>query len=180
MVHELYPSMKLMGSECCALHPPGQSNMFAAMLGMGGSVAEADYEDAAAYGHDMIGDLNHGMNRWMDWNLCVDKTGGPRHVASGFGAPVCANEDGTYRKLLTYYYIGHFSRYILPGARRIGASGCDDAVEFTAAKNPDGSIAVVLLNRGEKDKSYAIRMDGKVIRIALPAKTINTLCIPAE
>lgn len=180
MAHELYPSMKLMGSECCALHPPGQSNMFAAMLGMGGSVAEADYEDAAAYGHDMIGDLNHGMNRWIDWNLCVDKTGGPRHVASGFGAPVCANEDGTYRKLLTYYYIGHFSRYILPGARRIGASGCDDAVEFTAAKNPDGSIAVVLLNRGEKDKSYAIRMDGKVIRIALPAKTINTLCIPAE
>ena len=101
-------------------------------------------------------------------------------MASGFGAPVCANEDGTYRKLLTYYYIGHFSRYILPGARRIGASGCDDAVEFTAAKNPDGSIAVVLLNRGEKDKSYAIRMDGKVVRIALPAKTINTLCIPAE
>jgi glucosylceramidase len=117
------------------------------------------------------------MNRWIDWNLCVDKDGGPRHVSSGFGAPICANEDGTYRKLLTYHYIGHFSRYILPGARRIAFSRCDDRIELTAAKNPDGSLAVVLLNRGQSDASYAIRIEGRIIRILLPAKTISTICI---
>ena len=178
MARTLFPDKKLMGSECCALHPPGKTSPFAALSGMNGpSIAEVEYEDAAAYGHDIIGDLNNGMNRWIDWNLCVDKNGGPRHVSSGFGAPVCANEDGTYRILLTYHYIGHFSRFLLPGAKRIGHSRCDDKAELTAAKNPDGSLAVVLLNRGQADVSCAIRMDGQIIRITLPSKTISTICI---
>ena len=177
MAHELFPNMKFMASECCALHPPGRHNMFAELFGDSkASIAEVEYEDAAAYGHDIIGNLNNGMNRWIDWNLCVDKDGGPRHVPSGFGAPICANEDGTYRKLLTYYYIGHFSRYILPGARRIGFSRCDNRVEITAAKNPDGSIIIVLLNSGQTDAAYAIRMEGKLIRIQIPSKTISTIC----
>ena len=170
--------MKLMSSECCALHPPGQTSVFAALFGGGPSVAEVDYRDAAAYAHDMIGNLNNVMNRWIDWNLCVDQNGGPRHVASGFGAPVCANEDGTWRKLLTFDYIGHFSRHILPGARRIAFSRCDDRVDVTAARNPDGSVAVVLLNRGEADLSYALRLEGKVIRVSVPAHTLSTLCLP--
>ncbi len=178
MARTLFPDKKLMGSECCALHPPGKTSPFAALSGMNGpSIAEVEFEDAAAYGHDIIGDLNNGMNRWIDWNLCVDKNGGPRHVSSGFGAPVCANEDGTYRILLTYHYIGHFSRFLLPGAKRIGHSRCDDKAEVTAAKNPDGSLAVVLLNRGQADVSCAIRMDGQIIRITLPSKTISTICI---
>ena len=178
MARTLFPDKKLMGSECCALHPPGKTSPFAALSGVNGpSIAEVEYEDAAAYGHDIIGDLNNGMNRWIDWNLCVDKNGGPRHVSSGFGAPVCANEDGTYRILLTYHYIGHFSRFLLPGAKRIGHSRCDDKAELTAAKNPDGSLAVVLLNRGQADVSCAIRMDGQIIRITLPSKTISTICI---
>lgn len=178
MARTLFPNKKLMGSECCALHPPGKTSPFAALSGVNGpSIAEVEYEDAAAYGHDIIGDLNNGMNRWIDWNLCVDKNGGPRHVSSGFGAPVCANEDSTYRKLLTYHYIGHFSRFLLPGAKRIGHSRCDDKAELTAAKNPDGSLAVVLLNRGQADVSCAIRMDGQIIRITLPSKTISTICI---
>ncbi len=177
IAHELFPDMKLMSSECCALHPPGRTVTAVAMPGGGPSVAEVDYEDAVAYAHDIIGNLNNGMNRWIDWNLCVDREGGPRHVASGFGAPVCVNEDGTYRKLLTFDAIGHFSRYILPGARRIAFSRCDDRVDMTAAGNPDGSIAVVLLNRGEKDAHYALRMEGRVIRVNVPAHTVNTLCL---
>ena len=43
-----------------------------------------DYLDAADYAHDMIGNLNAGMNRWIDWNFLVDKDGGPRHVPMGF------------------------------------------------------------------------------------------------
>lgn len=179
IVGDLYPDMKLMSSECCALHPPGQADLVASLLGMNSalSAAEADYQDAAAYGHDIIGNLNSGMNRWIDWNLCVDKDGGPRHVPNGFGAPVCVGEDGTYRRLLTYDYIRHFSGYIMPGAKRIGISRCDDAVDVTAAKNTDGSIVVILMNRGNQSKPYAIRMDGKVIRIRVPGNTINTVTI---
>ena len=48
---------------------------------------------------------------------------------------------------------------------------------MTAAGNPDGSVAVVLLNRGEKDAHYALRMEGRVIRVNVPAHTVNTLCL---
>ena len=178
MVNRLFPDKKLMHSECCALHPPGKTSICAAMLGGSNSISEVEYQDAVEYGHDMIGDLNHGTSRWIDWNLCVDKDGGPRHVPSGFGAPVCANDDGTYRKLLTFDYIGHFSKYILPGALRIGHSQCNDHVDITAAKNKDGSIAVVGLNKGGKDECYAIRIQGKIIRIILSANTISTILIP--
>lgn len=178
ITHAMFPEMTLMASECCALHPPGQKSLFGDFFGGNtSSIAEVEYEDAAAYGHDIIGNLNNGMNRWIDWNLCVDKNGGPRHVPLGFGAPICANEDGSYRKLLTYDYIGHFSQYILPGAKRIGFSRCNDLVEITAAKNVDGSIAIVLLNRGQADASYAIRMEGKILRVSVPSRTISTICI---
>lgn len=183
MTRSLYPDKILISSECCALHPPGTSSpldkhpILASMLGGSKFPASAEYDDAVAYAHDIIGNLNAGMNRWIDWNLCVDKDGGPRHVSSGFGAPVCANEDGTYRKLLTFDYIGQFSKYILPEAKRIGFSRCDADTEITVAKNLDNSIVMVALNVSGKDKKYAIRMNGKLIRIALASKTLSTIII---
>lgn len=169
-----FPDKVLMLSECCGLHMPGRVG-FMGFGGDGKTPETVEYEDAVNYAHDMIGNLNAGMNRWIDWNFCVDKDGGPRHVPGGFTACMIANDDGTYRKDLTFDFIGHFSKYILPGAKRIGFSRCNDQIEMTAAKNPDGSIVVVLLNKNNNDQEYAIRMEGKVIRVKTPARTISTL-----
>ena len=174
---DLFPGKTLISSECCALHIPGQAGMFAAFSGDSTMPETVEYQDAAAYAHDIIGDLNAGMNRWIDWNICVDKNGGPRHVSMGFAAPIVANEDGTYRKTISFDYIRHFSKYILPGAVRIASTQCDDTIEMTAAKNPDGSLVAVLLNKTDKDRSYAIRLEGKVIRVKAPAHTIGTVVI---
>lgn len=176
---DLFPGKTLLSSECCCLHAPGQTSMLSAFFGSGEgpSPETVEYNDAAAYAHDIIGNLNAGMNRWIDWNICVDKNGGPRHTMGGFTGPITVNDDGSYRKTITFDYIGHFSKYILPGAVRIASTRCDDVTEITAAKNPDGSIAAVLLNKTADDKSYAIRMDGRVIRVKAPAHTISTVFI---
>lgn len=179
MAGKMFPDKILLMSECCGLHPPGQTG-FMGLFGSKKAPETVEFDDAINYAHDMIGNLNAGMHRWIDWNLCVDKDGGPRHVPYGFAACMVVNEDGTYRKNLTYDFIGHFSRYILPGAVRIGASRCDDHIEMTAAKNPDGSIAVVLLNKHNDDQEYAIRLMGNVIRIKLQARTLSTLVIQTE
>ena len=150
--------------------------MFAAFSGDSTMPETVEYQDAAAYAHDIIGDLNAGMNRWIDWNICVAKTAVHAHVSMGFAAPIVANEDGTYRKTISFDYIRHFSKYILPGAVRIASTQCDDTIEMTAAKNPDGSLVAVLLNKTAKDRSYAIRLEGKVIRVKAPAHTIGTVC----
>ena len=180
MTQEKFPTKTLMLSECCGLHQPGRVGFGGgAMFGAGSSKTPetVDYEDAVNYAHDIIGNLNAGMNRWIDWNLCVDKDGGPRHVPGGFTASMIVYDDGTYNCNLTYDFICHFSKYILPGAKRIGFSRCNDKVDMTAAKNPDGSVVAVILNKTNEDTGYAFRMEGKVIRVSLPARTLSTFVI---
>ncbi len=182
MATKVFPDKVMMLSECCGLHKPGRVG-----FGDGLFVAEkcqkppdtVENEDAAAYAHDSIGNLNAGMHRWIDWNLCVDLEGGPRHVPGGFTAGMIVDDAFAYRTNLTYTYIGHFSKYILPGAVRIGFSRCDDGIEMTAAKNPDGSVVAVILNKTNEDRAYAIRMMGQIIRVQAPARTLGTLCINA-
>ena len=172
---EQYPGLKMLFSECCPLHQPGR----AGFPGMpcDKTPETVEQEDAVAYAHDMIGNLNAGMEKWIDWNFCVDQDGGPRHVPFGFAAGMIVNGDGTFRTNLIFDYIGHFSRYIQPGAKRAGFSRCDQKLELTAALNPDGSLAVVALNQGNDDLSYAFRIHGQVIRAQFPARTLSTLMI---
>jgi len=179
-VHELYPDKVLMLSEICGLHMPGRAGGGPSMMPnafVKETPGSADYSDALMYAHDIIGNLNAGMQRWIDWNLIVDEQGGPRHVFGGFTAPMIATEDGSYRKVICFDYIGHFAKYIEPGAKNIFFSQCDDLVDVTAAKNPDGSIAVVILNKHDRDLGYVIRMDGKLARVRFPAHTISTLML---
>lgn len=176
MTSKVYPNKILMSSECCGLHPPGSLG-FMGLLGSKKTYETVEFEDAVAYAHDIIGNLNAGMHRWIDWNIIVDKDGGPRHVDSGFTAPMIANDNGTYRKNLSFYYIRHFSKFIKPGAVRIGASRCDDSLEVTAAKNPDGTIAVVMLNKHNEDAKFSFRINDQIIRFEAPARTLSTFVI---
>ncbi|MCR5005944.1 MAG: glycoside hydrolase [Clostridiales bacterium] len=176
MTSELYPGKVLYMDECCGLHMPGRTSMIP-MFADGRTPEDVEYEDAVAYAHDIIGNFNAGTNRWTEWNLCVDKDGGPRHVPGGFTAGMIADDDGGFATNLTYDYIGHFSRYIQPGAVRIGMSRCDDKVDVLAAQNPDGSLAVALLNRETVGQKYVIRLNGRLIRVTLPERSMTTLVI---
>lgn len=176
MAGQKFPGKVLMLSECCGLHAPGRVGMLGTEE-LGKTPQAVEYEDAVDYAHDIIGNLNAGMSRWIDWNLCVDKDGGPRHVPGGFTASMIVNDDHSFRTNLTYEFIRHFSHYILPGAVRIGFSRCDSRIEMTAAKNPDGTAAVVLLNKGNEDLGYAIRVCDRVIRVQAPARTLSTLLL---
>ena len=106
--------------------------------------------NAEIYAHDIIGDLNNGANGYIDWNMMLDYHGGPTHIHNRCNSPIMLTKKGNdYTKNLPYYYIGHFSRFIKPGAKRIAFSKFDDSLEVTSFKNPDESIAVVILNRGK-------------------------------
>lgn len=178
LMRHKYPDKTLMLTECCGLHMPGQSG---AGISFGTEGFECpntvDYQDAVQYAHDIIGNLNAGMNRWIDWNLLVDEQGGPRHVPMGFTSGLIVDGSGHYRKPLMYDYIGHFSRFIMPGARRIGHSRYADNLEVTAARNPDGSYVAVMLNQGHADTGCFLRVEGEIARIVLPAETISTIIL---
>ena len=163
MTHDAFPEKKLMFSEGCVEY----SNS--------GDQTEINF--GQRYAHDMIGNLNAGMNSFIDWNMYLDEKGGPNHVGNYCGAPIMLDGKGGYEKHVSYYYIGQFSRYIQPGAVRIGHSQYTDKLEATAVRNPDGSIAVVMLNRTEEELPINVRICGKLARFKMAPSSIATAII---
>ena len=138
----------------------------------------SDLEKAEMYAHDIIGNLNAGTCASIDWNLLLDEHGGPNHVGNFCEAPVMAAPGGGLEKKGSYYYMGQISRYIRPGAVRIGLSRFSATVEATAFENTDGSIAVVLLNRGNSGTDIRIRLSpDEYIPAELDAHGIATILI---
>ena len=163
MTHEAFPEKKLMFSEGCVEYSV-----------MGG---QSEVTFGQRYAHDMIGNLNAGMNRFIDWNMYLDEIGGPNHVGNYCGAPIMLDGKGSFEKKVSYYYIAHFSKYIQPGATHIGSSSYSDKLEVTAARNPDGSIVLVVLNRTGEEIPYNVRIQGELVKLKAEANSIATAVI---
>lgn len=130
------------------------------------------------YGYSMINDFNNGTVAWTDWNILLDEKGGPNHVGNFCFAPVHA--DTRTGKLIytnAYYYIGHFSKFIKAGAKRIAASTNRTQLQTTAFANPDGSIVLVVMNAMDKKLSYYVWMKGQVASAESLPHSITTLLI---
>ena len=117
-------------------------------------------QKAEMYAHDILGNLNDGISGSIDWNLLLDAKGGPNHVGNFCEAPVMLTEDSAnFTVQSEYYYIGQFSRFIRPGAVRLGSSVWTEDVEVTAFENRDGGRTAVVLNRTEKEAAVSITED---------------------
>ncbi len=139
---------------------------------------EDEVQNGEIYAHDMIGDLNAGINGFIDWNLVLDHKGGPNHKRNYCNAPIMLSQDKTsYVKNLTYYYMGHFSKYIQSGARKIGFSKFTDKIEAAAFQNADHSIVVVLLNRDNVNREFNLHLNGEIFHDNLDSHAILTFII---
>src|SRR5690606_27215713 len=108
-VHETFPDKNLIFTEGCV-----EKFEFKRI---------SDWSLGERYGKSLINDFNAGTVAWTDWNILLDEKGGPNHVGNFCFAPVHA--DTRTGKLLfanSYYYLGHFSKFIKPGAKRIVSS----------------------------------------------------------
>ena len=161
MFKERWPEKDVLFSECCCSIHEG---------------TDADpWRQGEMYAHDIAGNLEGGMTRWIDWNVLLDGRGGPNHVGNFCDAPL--RTDAACRRLLvrpSWHYIAHFSRFLRPGAVRVGCSRWTSAVEAVAARNADGSFAAVLLNRTDRALRPQLRFRGLLAPVELPAHSIAT------
>jgi glucosylceramidase len=128
------------------------------------------------YGNNMIHDFNNGMVAWTDWNILLDEKGGPNHVANFCFAPIHANtKNGELIYTNEYYYIGHFSKFIKPGAKRIVSSASRSSLLTTAFLNEDGKVAVVVMNSGNEKIKYFLWVEGKAAEVNSLPHSIQTL-----
>lgn len=137
-----------------------------------------EVKNAEIYGHDILGDLNAGIHAFIDWNLILDNKGGPNHKLNYCNSPIMINQKkDDYIKNLSFYYIGHFSKFIQTGAKRIAFSKYTSDIEITSFINPDNSIAVVLMNRNDFNKEYNLVIKNNIIHDNLDSHAIVTYLI---
>lgn len=161
-VHEAYPNANLMFTEGCL--GPFDFNRL------------NEWHWGESYGRALVHDFNNGAVGWTDWNVLLDEKGGPNHVGNFCFAPVHADTNtGKLYYMNSFYYLGHFSKFIRPGARRIASSSMVEALQTTAFRNRDGSIALVVMNESEQAQPFWLWMDGQAAKTESPAHSIMTL-----
>lgn len=105
--HHTYPDRLLISTEGCSC--PG--------------VVLDDWQRAERHGHDVIFDMLNHANGWIDWNLLVNSEGGINHVGNNCDAPlVCSKDFSDVHIQPKFYYMGHFSKFVAPGSRRVKSS----------------------------------------------------------
>ena len=130
------------------------------------------------YGYSMINDFNSGTAAWTDWNILLDEKGGPNHVGNYCFAPIHA--DTRTGKLIytnAYYYLGHFSKFIRPGAKRIITSSSRDILQTTGFINTDGKVVVVVMNTTSEELPYHLWVGGQAAPIKSMPHSISTFVI---
>jgi len=163
MFHKLYPQHNIYFTEGCYEYSLGLQNTV--------KIGEK-------YAHDIIGNFNNYCNAFCDWNLLLDEHGGPNHVGNYCDAPIMADTKSDIVYIHdSYYYIGHFSKYIRPGAVRIGTSKWTPHLDTVSFKNPDGSIITIVLNTEDEALTVNLRLKGTLIESKQEAHSITTYII---
>ena len=136
------------------------------------------YAPVNRYARDIIGCLNNWVDGWVDWNMVLNRQGGPNWFKNWCIAPVIVDseKDEVYFTPL-YYTMAHFSKYIRPKATIIDADNSDKELQVTAAQNLDGTIAVVVFNEGNIKKSFKLLMGQKQSTITISGQSIQTILI---
>lgn len=165
-VKESFPKANLLLTEAC-LYPFDINKL-------------NEWQWGETYAKSIINDFNGGAVGWTDWNVLLDENGGPNHVNNFCYAPIHANtKSGQLYYLNSYYYIGHFSKFIRPGARRIVSSSTVDTLMTTAFINPDHKVSVVVLNLSDKEQPFWLWVGGQGAKTSSPAHSIMTLIYQA-
>lgn len=160
LIRRRFPGKKLISSESCI------------------EFCKYDPRDAVraaqSVAHELIGDLNHGMTAFYDWNLLLDENGGPNYVENFCLAPFLYDmKTGKLVPQLLQQYFEKFSHYLLPGSVRVGHSRYTEELEVTAWRRPDGALAVILLNRTGSPMPVCLRLDGQLAQCLLYPQSIT-------
>lgn len=159
-VHDKYPDKHLIFTEGC----------------IEGGVQLGAWHTGERYARNIIGDMSNWLEGFLDWNIVLNEQGGPNHVGNYCDAPVIVdtnNKDSQYNS--SYYFIGHLSRYIRPGAVRIASTCTMSELSTVSFRNTDDSIVTVLLNETDTSFDLEHRLSNESAAIHIPAHSITTV-----
>ncbi|XP_043277695.1 lysosomal acid glucosylceramidase-like [Venturia canescens] len=143
--HDEYPDKFILMTEACV----GTGSSQAVHLG--------DWERGEKYISNIIENLSHWVTGWMEWNLALDKAGGPNWIMNNVDASVIVEpETDEFYKQPTYYALAHFSKFISEGSTRIGTTTSGE-ISHLSFLTPDDEIVVVLYNSDNDTRPVTIK-----------------------
>jgi glucosylceramidase len=129
------------------------------------------------YAFDIIKDLNHGAQGYIEWCIILSNEGQPNPYDNFNSAPVLINpvtDEVIYTPL--YYLLSHFSKFIRPGAHRIKLVGEErEGLAYTAAINTDGSIVVVVFNRTTDSYELSLTLKETDYKTNIAPRALQTI-----
>ncbi|MBF4494380.1 RICIN domain-containing protein [Flavobacterium sp. MR2016-29] len=124
----------------------------------------------------VIGGTNNWAKTVLEWNVANNSSLGP-HTPGGcntcLGA-VTINNSTSYTKNVAYYIIGQISKFVKPGALRIGSSSTSGSILSVGFKNPDGSTVLVVYNSAGSSNTIKVVSGSSAFNYAVPANAAVT------
>lgn len=136
------------------------------------------YVPVYRYARDIIGCMNNWVDGWIDWNMVLDRQGGPNWFKNWCLAPVIVDPEADEVYFTPMYYtMAHFSKYVRPGSKRIDLEIDNDKIIGTAVQNPDGSIAIMLLNQTAEVHSININLAKETYELSIDGQAVQTIVL---
>jgi glucosylceramidase len=161
-VHEMYPNKNLLFTEGCVERFDAKKYQL--------------WENGERYGKSMINDFNNGTVGWTDWNILLDENGGPNHVSNFCFSPIHGDtKTGELIYTPSYYFIGHFSKFIGKNAKRISSVSSRSQLITTSFLNNDGKVVTVVMNQSDKKITYNLCVGTNAAEVTILPHAIQTL-----
>ena len=137
IVHNKYPNLLLIESEMsCGYSPYDEKEWI---------------KDAELYANEIIGNINSGMNIFVDWNLLLDEQGGPNHKNNFVKAPIIRKDEDIIVTPI-YHYLKHISLHQEQLVHQISS----DKLKIIAT-NIDDKYIITVLNDSDEDTNFNIK-----------------------
>jgi glucosylceramidase len=174
-LHKRYPDLPIWMTEVCHAYEAGTPKSMV--------LPNRDYADGDFWGTQIFKDLESGASAWIYWNMILDEKGGPWLVSPVHGNPdpnvqhpvVIVDrqkKETTYTGL--YYYLAHFSKFVRPGAVRVGTAGAVNGVRCLAFQAKDGGMVAEVMNSRKQAATVQLNSHGQAVSLHLPALSITT------
>jgi glucosylceramidase len=163
-VHDAYPNKDTYFTECSGSQSSNPANTFSDSL---------DWQTENL----IIGATRNWAKTVTTWNMALDPSGGPSMNCTTCTAAVTVdNSAGTATYNAEYYVLGQASKFVKPGAVRIGSNTFGSGnLEDVAFQNPDGSDALIALNADTSNAhTFNVDENGQYFTYTLPAGAVAT------
>lgn len=126
--------------------------------------------------------MRNSAKSFVKWSLALDQTLGPNLTELNTGLGGCAtctpivtvnSTTGAVTKDVEYHTLGHYSKYVQQGAKRIYSSN-NSSIVSVAFINPDNSKALIAFNNSSTSQSVQVQWGTQSFSYTLPSLAAAT------